>query len=83
MDRSVEVDFEGGEVSAIRMVRKSGSSFVVTIPPKLLDGSGLNSGDDVEITTKFGSRRIVISEPDDEGDEANEDEPADGGESET
>lgn len=54
MGNRVSIDPEAGEIRAIRRLRESGNSVVLTIPRQVLDGAGLEEGDDVLITAEMG-----------------------------
>lgn len=65
---SVEVDDEREEVVANRTIRKSGGSYVVSLPPEILEAAGLDPDDDVAVSRSHGSETVEIR-ADDEGDE--------------
>lgn len=72
MGKDVEIDQDSQTITAIRQLRKSGGSTVVTIPPEMLDLTELEAGDGAELKAEFfGDEirlRIVASDPN-EGDE--------------
>lgn len=57
---AVTVDDERNEVTADRTVRRSGGSYVVSIPPEILDAAGFAPDDDVVISRQHGSDSIEI-----------------------
>jgi antitoxin component of MazEF toxin-antitoxin module len=61
---SVEFDPDSGEVTASRVIGRSGNSIVVRLPPQMLKTAGFGEGDDVELTAESGGR-ITIT-PDEE-----------------
>lgn len=60
MGQRVEVDYENGTVTAIRTLRKSGGSVVLTIPPEVVDIINAEIGDDFTLFAEHGSEEITI-----------------------
>lgn len=50
----VQVDTEANEISAKRMVRQSGNSMVVSIPPTLLSIAGIDEGEEMTVSSQTG-----------------------------
>lgn len=64
MGNRVSVDPEDGTVSAIRSVRRSGNSVVVSIPLQVLEAAGLGEGDDVVIIGDMADGELRIKDVD-------------------
>lgn len=62
MGNRVSVDPEAGTITASRILRQSGNSTVLTIPPQLLDGAGLEAGDSVKLVADMETGELTISE---------------------
>lgn len=60
MSNRVSVDPETGTLTAIRKLRESGNSIVLTIPPQLLEGAGLEAGDSVKLIADMNEDTITI-----------------------
>lgn len=56
----VQVDTEKGEATAVRPLRKSGNSVVVSIPPELLHQAGFVVGDEVDVVAGFEGGEISL-----------------------
>jgi antitoxin component of MazEF toxin-antitoxin module len=65
---SVEVDGDSREMSAVRRLRPSGNSVVISMPPELLDLVGLSRDDHVRIVASFDDDVIVMRKTDPESD---------------
>lgn len=65
MGRRVSIDLDNQEVIAIRSLRSSGNSKVITIPPEVLDVAKLESGDEVVITADMTTGQITIGKSED------------------
>lgn len=65
----VEIDPDSQTARGERMLRESGNSVVLTIPPQILQQAGLSAGDEVEIVSELGSGVLTITELADEGSE--------------
>lgn len=76
MGRRVEVDKDEKVIRAIRPLRESGGSNVVTIPPEMIDLADFEVGDDVELQAEmFGDEiRVRVVQPDADGDTEPDDE---------
>lgn len=57
---SVRIDDERGEVVAHRTVFASGGSWVVSLPPEILDAAEFGPGDDVTVSREHGSGDIIL-----------------------
>lgn len=57
----VRFDKDGQRMIATRKLRQSGSSMVVSIPPQILDASGLEAGDELAIVADVQGHEIVLS----------------------
>lgn len=70
MSERVEIDAEEGVATTTRQIGKSGNSFVVRIPPQLLQMASMEKGDRVTLTAQMGDECITLekldAEPDDE-----------------
>lgn len=64
MGMPVKVDAEEGEISAVRTLRKSGNSVVVSVPPEVLEQAGMGRGDTVSIVAAFGGEEITVRKGD-------------------
>jgi antitoxin component of MazEF toxin-antitoxin module len=60
MPASVDVDSETMEDT--RLLRESGNSVVVSIPPEILDTAGLETGDTVTVSAPFEGGQINVKE---------------------
>lgn len=65
---NVEVDRENLTLSGERKIRDTGNSAAITIPPELLQGTGLEVDDDVELRADMEEGVIYIRRPDAEPD---------------
>ena len=68
VSRRVTFDRDEGVMRAIRTVRESGNSTIVTLPPQILEGANFEVGDDVDIEVDIDSGEITLNrhEPDEE-----------------
>lgn len=64
MSNGVDVDPDAGEVSGVRKLRRSGDSLVISIPPEVLDMSGLEAGERYEVVAPFEGGEVTIRPPD-------------------
>lgn len=60
MGNSVEIDWDEGRVTAVRKLRSSGSSTVLTIPPEVYESVGLQEDDQVEIVADMENGKITL-----------------------
>jgi len=60
MSSRVEIDREELEITAERTVRKNGNSLSVSLPPELLQGTGLAEDDDVRLVGDMEDGTIVV-----------------------
>jgi len=65
MTNGVDVDPDAGEISGVRKLRSSGDSIVISIPPEVLEMSGLEVEEHYKVKSTFEGGEIVI-EPVDE-----------------
>ena len=56
----VEVDMDAGEVRAVRTLRSSGNSIVVSLPPNLLQACGFAPGDDISLVADNNTGEIHL-----------------------
>ncbi|WP_157972451.1 hypothetical protein [Saliphagus sp. LR7] len=61
MTNGVDIDPDAEEVSGVRKLRKSGDSYVISIPPEVLETSGLDPGEHYKVATSFEGGSITIS----------------------
>ncbi|AXR78972.1 AbrB/MazE/SpoVT family DNA-binding domain-containing protein [Natrarchaeobaculum sulfurireducens] len=57
---SVDVDPNENKTRAERSIRKSGNSFVVSIPPEILQSAGMSEGDRATLEADIGGETIQI-----------------------
>lgn len=57
---SVDVDTTKKELRAVRDLRRSGNSTVVSIPPEILRAASLQDGDAVDIVVSFDEQEINL-----------------------
>lgn len=57
---AVTVDDDRGEVAANRKVRRSGGSYVVSLPPEILEVADFGPDDDVVVSRKHESGAIEL-----------------------
>lgn len=67
----VEVDMDAGEVRAIRTIRNSGNSVVVSLPPNLLSACGFSAGDELQLIADNNTSEIRLRRPPQEADRDN------------
>jgi len=74
MSNRVRVDPETGTVTAVRKLRESGNSTVLTIPPQVLEGGGFEPGEQVRVVADMegGGIRIETCDADDADDRNSE-----------
>ena len=72
MSAGVDIDRDKLTISGERMIRYVGNSAVLTIPPEILRGTGLEEGDDVIIEGSLEDGTISVKRAPDE-DESEED----------
>ena len=70
MSAGVDIDSDELTVSGERMIRYVGNSAVITIPPEVLQGTGLEEGDDVIIEGSLEDGTISVKRPPDEDETA-------------
>lgn len=71
MRHPVEIDREDNTIRTVRQLRLSGNSIVVSIPKTIMQGAGLDTGDEVEVVGDMSAGEITIrkvDESDAEGD---------------
>jgi antitoxin component of MazEF toxin-antitoxin module len=69
MSERVDIDAEEGVATTTRQIGKSGNSFVVRIPPQLLQMASMEKGDRVKLTAQMGGECISLEKFDTEPDE--------------
>lgn len=69
MSERVDIDAEEGVATTTRQIGKSGNSFVVRIPPQLLQMASMEKGDRVTLTAQMGDERITLDKFDPDTDE--------------
>jgi antitoxin component of MazEF toxin-antitoxin module len=75
MGTRVEIDREDLVMTSSRKIRKYGNSTTISIPPELLQGTGLSEGDDVILEADIEGGTILVKTPDeDESDDEDADE---------
>ncbi|MDQ2052926.1 AbrB/MazE/SpoVT family DNA-binding domain-containing protein [Natronolimnohabitans sp. A-GB9] len=57
---SVDVDPNENKTRAERSIRKSGNSYVVSIPPEILQSAGISEGDKTILEADIGGETIEI-----------------------
>ncbi|MCU4743440.1 AbrB/MazE/SpoVT family DNA-binding domain-containing protein [Natronoglomus mannanivorans] len=72
MSNGVDVDPDAKEVSGVRKLRRSGDSYVISIPPEVLDMSGLEPGEHYKVAAPFEGGEITISPKESEEDTEDE-----------
>lgn len=60
MSNGVEIDANAGEVYGVRKLRRSGDSYVVSIPPEVLETSDLEPEQATEVVTSIEGGGILI-----------------------
>lgn len=66
MSAGVDIDRDKLTISGERMIRYVGNSAVLTIPPEILRGTGLEEGDDVIIEGSLEDGTISVKRAPDE-----------------
>lgn len=59
--RNADYHRDEDQFTAVRVVRNSGNSSVVSIPPNMLQGAGLAEGDEVSLVADIDHGTITIS----------------------
>lgn len=60
MSASIEIDRDELTIDGERTIRDAGNSAALTIPPEILQGTGLEQGDTVRLTADMQEGTIVV-----------------------
>ena len=77
MSTRVEIDREALTITGERSIRDAGNSAALTIPPEILQGTGLEQGDKVVLEADMEEGTIVVKRAPDEDEGENEGEAGD------
>ena len=72
MGRRINIDRENNEISTTRALRETGDSIVVGLPSEILQGAGLELGDDVRVVANMNTGKITLRKSPEDDETASE-----------